>query len=88
MTTSLEQKKRIACAELDELPHYATSLDAIVPVVIKWCDNNDKWGDFITCVKEQRKMAIYEHLSIRDIMILTPSQIRDALLLAAGKMPK
>lgn len=112
---TLEQKKQIACAELDgwkfikggkdnfgvnysdllnkehvtitfaKCQPYATSLDAIVPVVVKWCGEDiERWFKFRDALEvgESSMMVIQYYLSA------SPTQIRDALLLAAGKMPE
>lgn len=73
---------------------YATSLDAIVPVVIKWCggDNRKKAKfEFELCeilYKSKVSNVINAGIIKSDYLLLpTPSKILDALLLAAGKMP-
>lgn len=111
---TLEQKKLIACAELDGLTHlvevkgiiynvlpeqypakicpdYPNSLDAIVPVVIKWVDNDienaDKFFNELAKILPIKEGS-YNILACWLLWTAKPSQIRDALLLAAEKMPE
>lgn len=70
---------------------FATSLDAIVPVVIKWCGEDD--DKFIIFMRQLAKVTSgnqewYNYpKDFRKNMFASPSKILDALLLAAGKMP-
>lgn len=71
---------------------FATSLDAIVPVVIKWC-NEHGWSLFTSKLIEitgyrAHQLSESSSYAVQMTIRATPSQILDGLLLAAGKMPK
>lgn len=74
-----------------ELPPYATSLDATVPVVVKWVDNDienaDKFFNELAKILPIKEGS-YNILACWLLWTAKPSQIHDALLLAAGKMPE
>lgn len=117
---TLEQKKLIACAELDGwtqtkndldalkafdemmgdgyisdpstfgMPSYANSLGAIVPVVVKWCgEDTYKWCSFFSHLSNFTKFPVNQVVTSVNKFIAyykaSPSQILDALLLAAGE---
>ena len=77
-----------ALAELDGWkqklfdPPYLTSLDAIVPLIVKWCgDNQSRWDDFT----QKIRTTFWRHPSVEGLLTLSPSQLSKALLQAAGK---
>ena len=77
-----------ALAELDGWkqklfdPPYLTSLDAIVPLIVKWCgDNQARWDDFT----QKIRTSYCRPPSVEELLRLSPSRLSKALLQAAGK---
>ena len=62
-------------------PDYLTSYDAIIPLIVKWCgDDEDRWRNFL------RTTGLMEKYNpLRDVFKSTPSQLSTALIRAMGK---
>lgn len=70
-----------------ELDPYTTSHDAILPVIVKWCDKHG-WGDFWIelCNLVSGKYPISVPLEALILTLsATPEQLSDALIREMGK---
>lgn len=62
---------------------YLTSYDAIIPLVVKWCDTHDwGWQIFARYIKAP---LTPDTIVIKTILKQTPEQLSDALIRAAGE---
>ena len=72
------------CAQAFGL-HYLTSYDAILPVIVKWCEANG-WFDFFDCLFEDQEWINNAHTTnLIHVFKSTPKQLSDALIKASGK---
>ena len=74
-------------------PNYLTSYDAIIPLIVKWCNEAqlETWlrGSKFICEFEDVKKLIQNEPAystvFKTIITKTPEQLADALIRAAGK---
>lgn len=65
-------------------PNYLTNYNAIIPVVVRWCDSNkDGWIRF--CVAIRNHLGIVGTISIRELLHFTPEGIANMLIRAMGE---
>ena len=75
---------------VDQFKPYLTSRDAIVPVIVKWCDTDRKEHKYEFELGETYyRLANQEHrcfsMKSFDYITATPAQLCEALLRASGK---
>lgn len=69
--------------ELQTLPNYLFSYDAIIPLVVKWCNSNhDGWKRFSLILVSGHLRITWQ--LVKYFFEFTPDQLSDALIKAAG----
>jgi hypothetical protein len=72
--------------DVRNLPNYLTSRDAIMPLVIKWCDRVERKAKFLDILKSILEIPLGAFLHETFALVTaSPRQLCEALLRATGR---